>query len=215
MCSKVIGIISYLPDEIDKRNYRFGKLLSLIQSCTRLFNLPIYIVVQNYREELSVLSSYRNVILSENYTRCGIVGARKKLREWFLNSPYDCLIMLDDDCTIVGSTSSAKKYLQEIDAHPNSFGEFKSSQLKLFSISKSILSEIDYEDVNPENGDGFEDTVFVETLRRKFPQNRFVFDRSTDLGESSVGANDPMSTWYCGQNLNDMLKKTDEKVKSL
>ena len=212
MMSKCIGIISYLPDDKEIRAQRFKKLCELIETCNYLFNLPIYIVAQNYsREDIDYFEKYTNVTLSDNYMRCGIVGARKKLREWFLTSKYECLIMLDDDCHIIGTQEGAKKYIQELEAHPNSFGEFRGSQLKLFSITKDILSQVDYTDINPENSEGFEDTIFVETLRNKFPKNKFTYSKNTyQLKETSLGAKDVLSTWYTNQNLQEMLRKTRE-----
>lgn len=44
---KCIGIISYLPDDINVREYRKDKLLKLINTLNNLFNLPIIIIAQN------------------------------------------------------------------------------------------------------------------------------------------------------------------------
>ena len=38
--------------------------------------------------------------------KLGITGARKKLREIFINSEYDYLIMLDDDNRIYGEVNN-------------------------------------------------------------------------------------------------------------
>jgi hypothetical protein len=206
---KVIGIISYLPDDEHIRKSRFEKLCKLIDTCNQLFGLPIHIIIQNYKDELVYFNQYKNVTLSENYTRCGIVGARKKLREWFLSTPYDCLIMLDDDCELVGSRDGALKYLELVDSHPGYYGLFKGSQLKLFYIHKSLLSQVDFVDINPENGEGFEDTLFVSKLAKKFPKRCFSFYEVKNLKETSVGVGDSLSTWYTGQDLSDMLMKTD------
>lgn len=215
MASKVIGIISYLPDDEHIRKARFEKLCRLIETCNQLFNLPIHIIIQNYREEESQIKEYKNVALSPNYTRCGIVGARKKLREWFLSTPYDCLIMLDDDCEIVGTKEGAKQYLDMINSHPGYYGMFKGYQLKLFSIDKVLLSQVDFIDVNPENSEGFEDTLFVEKLHKKFPKRGFSFYEVKNLKEISTGVGDELSTWYIGQNITEMLSNTKEAVKKL
>lgn len=215
MADKVIGIISYLPDDIDVRKARFEKLCKLIETCNQLFGLHIHIIIQNYKEEIKYLFGYKNVSLSENYTRCGIVGARKKLREWFLKSPYDCLIMLDDDCNIIGTKDAAKQYLSIIDSHPGYYGMFKGSQLKLFAIDKSLIAQVDFDDINPEDGDGFEDTLFVNKLTKKFPKRGFSFYEVRNLKETSVGAGDSLSTWYTNQDLKNMLLKTDERKKNV
>lgn len=207
MICKCFGIISYLPDDELIRKARFEKLCKLIETCNQLFNLPIYIVIQNYKDELEYLSRYKNVTVSENYSRCGIVGARKKLREWFLSSIYDCLIMLDDDCEIIGTREAAKQYIEMVESHPGYYGMFKGTQLKLFSIDKNIFAQVDFDNVNPESGEGFEDTIFVNRLKKKFPKRGFSFCIN-GLKETSICTADTLSTWYSTQNLKDMLAKT-------
>lgn len=121
--------------------------------------------------------------------------------------------MLDDDCKITGSQESGMKYLSEIESHPHRWGEFRGSQLKLFAISKDIMSQVEYRDINPELEEGFEDTVFYSDLMKKFPREQFSFNRNTDLHETSVGANDTLSTWFDKQDLKEMLAKTAELTK--
>ena len=50
----------------------------------------------------------------------GIIQARIKLREEFLASNFDYMIMLDDDSKIIGHDGSV--YLKEIESHPDGFG---------------------------------------------------------------------------------------------
>lgn len=115
------------------------------------------------------------------------------MREKFLDSDFDYIIMLDDDAELIGSKASAKKYLEQIDNHPNSIGIFKELLLKLFAISKTIFSQIDYEDIVVEKGEGFEDLLFIEKCKKKFPSNYFKFIRY-DLDDNSNSINDPYST---------------------
>ncbi len=205
---KVIGIISYLPDDKRIRENRLFYLYKLISTSNTLFNLPIYIVIQNYNEqEIANLKKYTNIQLSPNYTRLGIVGARKELRKWFLESTYDTLIMLDDDCVIYGNKEDGDKYLSQIDNNPDMFYEFGGTLLKLFAISKSIFKEVDFENLHPENGEVFEDRIFVEKLRRLFPEKRYIFERGK-LWEGSVSTRDPNSTWYVDQDIKKMLENT-------
>lgn len=206
----VIGIPSYLPDDKKVREYRFNKLKTLINKCNSLFNLPIYIVKQNYKqEEESYLLGYKTVLSSLNYTPLGIVKARNTLRDWFINSEYDYLIMLDDDITIYGS--NGKKYLKQIEENPNCFIENNDLRIQLFAISKEIYKQIKFEDVSPETGGAFEDRIFVETLRHKFPAARRVFT-DTDLFEDSPATADTYSTWYKGQDIPSMLSHTEEII---
>lgn len=208
--NKVIGIISYLPDDPKTRKIREEKIASLLSACDELFDLPIIIVAQNWKDF--------NVDCCQIYSfdePLGIIGARKELRKIFLKSGYDYLIMLDDDCVLSGDQESAKRYLDQIDSHPGGYGMFKSTLLKLFAISKEILSEVDYRDGEVENGDFFEDILFVETLKKKYPHNAFVFNRG-NLNEISNNYNDENSTWYHGQfNKKAMGDKTREMIKCI
>ena len=204
---KLIGIISYLPDNREVRKNRIDKLRRLINKCSYLFRLPIYIVIQNWeKQDIEAISLLPYVTLSPNYDKLGIVGARKKLREYFISSDYDYLIMLDDDCDLNGG--SGRDYLKQIDENPDCFIEFRGTLLKLFAISKTIFKEVDYENVNPENGEGFEDRIFVGKLRDKFPDRERRFKQPCGISENSISTRDPDSTWYKDQDLKTMIEKT-------
>ncbi len=210
----VIGIISYLPDDSFVRQSRLGTLRALIQTCNNIFNLPIYIVIQNYTEDEEMyIKRYTNVTMSDNHGRLGIVGARKKLREWFIESEYDHLIMLDDDCILEGTSEDGQEYLKQLKENEGKFGEFNLTLLKLFSISKELLQQIEFIDINPEDGEGFEDRIFVETLRIKFPDKKFTY--KTNIQEESISTNDNLSTWYNNQDLKQMLKNTQETIEKI
>ena len=202
MQKKVIGIISYLPDDSKIRAERFRKLNELIVSCNHLLNLPIIIIAQNW-SNLNIISS--NVTIYKYENKLGIVGARKELRKKFLKLDYDYLIMLDDDCTLYGS--SGENYLKQIDANPDCFIEFMKTLLKLFAISKSLFAQVDYDDINPEDGEGFEDRIFVNKLRKLFPEKRREF-KDAGIYQSSISTKDPLSTWYTNQNIREMLDNT-------
>ena len=205
--NKVIGIISYLPDDKKIREARIRKLTKLLHKLDSIFKLPIMIIAQNYND---FIPDSNNLMLYE-YDKLGIVGARRKLREVFLKSNYDTLIMLDDDCDVYGTTKDAQHYLEQLDSNPGMFYEFNTSLLKLFAISREIFEQVDFDDVNPEDGDGFEDRIFVETLRIKFPNKRYIIDKGS-LYEYSVSTKDPLSTWYVNQDIKEMLKKTEEII---
>lgn len=214
MLSKVIGIISYLPNDLKVRANRRDKLDALVKKCISLFHLPIYIESQNWTEdEISHFISYENVTVHYNEKPLGIVGARNCLRNWFLKENYDYLIMLDDDSVLTGTNS--KEYLFQIDSHPGCFGEFKKSLLKLFAISKELFKEVSFdENCNPETGQGFEDRLFVNTLRKRFPDKRFEFV-NTHISEYSISTNDPDTTWYNNQDLKNMLANTEKLIDNL
>lgn len=207
--NKVIGIISYFPDDKELTHKRYAKLCNLLTKCHQLFNLPVIIIAQNWKSELvrvPWVTVYR-------YDKpLGITGARKELRRIFLESDYEYLIMLDDDCELEGT--SGEKYLQQIDENPDCFIEFNKTLLKLFAISKTLLKEVDYNDLNPEKEEGFEDRVFVNTLRKKFPGCRREF-KNTEIEQHSDSTKDPLSTWYKDQNLKKMLDNTSKIIEEI
>lgn len=187
-----IGIISYFPDNEKIRDVRVKTLLQLLDKCNSCFNIPIFIVAQNYtREDAAKISSIDNVTLFE-YQKLGIVGARKEVRKLFLESEYDYLIMLDDDCIIRGTPKDGRDYLQTIQEHPGGFGAKRKKLLKLLAISKEIYSQVEMCDINPEKNEGFEDSVFYETLHTKFRDKEFNF--TSKITESSNSSTDPNST---------------------
>ena len=216
--NKAIGIISYLPDDEKKRKIREEKINNLIRTCDEFFDLPIIIIAQNWKD--FEISCHQYLIYKFNKP-LGIVGARKALREVFLQSEYDYLIMLDDDCNVIGSKEGADNYLKEIDQHPGMFGVFYGTLLKLFAISKEVFALQDYGDGKVEDGDFFEDILFVNTLEKKYPNKKFCFSKYK-LGEKSNNFNDENSTWFYGQfdkhkigdKTRTMLKeiKEDDKV---
>lgn len=204
--TKVVGIISWLPDN-ETRKARQEKLESLISRLDEIFNLPIMIIAQGWDNNVKTTA---NCIVF-NYGKLGITGARKKLREKFIESNYDYIIMLDDDCQLIGKKSDADKYLEQIDSHQGSIGIFKGTLLKLFAMPRTLMSELDYEDVEAERGEGFEDLIFVESCKKKFPKNYFVFNKY-GLDEKSDSSNDSMSTWWKGQYVKKEMGDKSRKI---
>jgi len=209
---KVIGIISYLPDDEKVRKARKELLSKLINKCDYLFDIPIFIIAQNWRkaDENDICSI--NCLLYKYNKPLGIVGARNELRNKFLNSSYDYLIMLDDDSIISGEDGS--KYLKQIDENPNCFIEFNKTRLKLFAISREIFQKEIFDDINPEDEGGFEDRIFVNKLRVKYPESRKFFNE-TGISENSIATKDTYSTWYKNQNINKMLNNTLEAIDNI
>ena len=214
-----IGIISYLPDNSSVREVRRRKMLQLIDTCNKLFNLPILIVAQNWKD--TDIKSYSPIYNTSNcqvfkYAKpLGIIGARNELRKKFLESDYDYVILLDDDSSISGGKEGADFYLEQIKAHPDQFGIFNGTLLKLFAISKEVFKQIDFGSGKVEDGDYFEDILFVETLKKKFKDKMFEFVKA-GLNERSNNYNDPDSTWYHGQfNKHLMGDNTRELLRKL
>lgn len=211
MIKKCIGIISYLPDNEEIRTYRKNKLDKLLAKCKELFNLPVILIAQNYLEKdiWYFKNKYDNIEIKDHLSKLGITGARKELRAEFLNSYYDYLIMLDDDVELYGE--SGEEYLKQIDDNPNCFIENNKSRLQLFAISKEIFNKQDFNDIDPEKGEAFEDRIFFYTLCKKFPEAHKKF---IDIGvrEHAIATGDKYSTWYHDQDLISMLNRTQELI---
>lgn len=213
--NKVIGIISYLPEDEKIRTRRWDKLVNLIYNCNKLLNLNIIIEAQcwTYLEKSIITTHFNNVKIHYNHDKLGIAGARRKLREHFLESSYDVLIMLDDDCELKGTKQGALEYLKQIDNNPSMFYEYNGTLLKLFAISKDIFKEVDFEDMEPDRDEVFEDRIFVGKLRNLFPDRRYIFKRG-ELNEYSISTKDRDSTWYTNQDISKMLTNTQEFLNS-
>ena len=207
--SKVIGIISYLPDDTTKRSIRIQKLINLIQKCKELFyDIPIIIVAQNWTNDLV----FENVTLYKYKEPLTIVGARKELRRLFLESNYGYLIMFDDDCELKGT--SASSYLKLMDENPDCYINRGGGSLKLFAISKSVFKQVEYDELHLEKGEGFEDWVFVKKLETLIPSEKCIkWTPDIDLEEYSQCTKDPYSTW-CNENANLKIiaRKTDTYI---
>ena len=216
MVNGVIGIISYLPEDEKIRGHRFSKLCSLLSSCNYIFStIPIIIIAQNWKpENLNKLKGFNRVTAYE-YPKLGIVGARNKLREHFIQSNYNYLIMLDDDVQLYGNKAQGMEYLRQLSLHRDGFWEFNLTLLKLFAISKSLFEKEKFDDnINPENGDGFEDRIFVNKLRVKYPNLRYIF-KVPGLNQVSISTKDVDSTWYVNQDIKDMREKTNQIIDNL
>ena len=213
--SKVIGIISYLPNDRENREWRQTRLNNLLDACQRFFpTLPIIIVAQNWPEDL--YKGRANTFIHRYDRPLTIVGARRELRRLFLEQyNYDYLIMLDDDCELhcgavdISKEDCTKTYLEQIDENPDCWIESCGSLLKLFAISREVFKGVDYDNVSLERREGYEDWVFYEKLKSLYPNKRRRF-RNVQIFQSSTSTADQHSTWYENQSvdLRDLLEKT-------
>lgn len=176
---KVFGIISYFPDNdtehhIVTRRERSRRFKELLLKLEELWpDTDIMVIAQNWQD--FQLPDIKNKIIPYYYGRLGILGARKELRKRFLESDYDYMIMLDDDGRILNADPDL--YMQTIDEHPDGIGviRHKMCPLMFLAISKTVYSQIDMPDIDPEKGQGFEDDIFVASCFAKFPDVAFDF----------------------------------------
>lgn len=200
MLTKCIGIISYFPDDEPLRTHRKEKFKRLINTLDTFFKLPIIIIAQNWDDEdLNIV--YCNTIIVYKYnSMLGVTGARIALRDKFLQSDYDYIILLDDDSNITCTESGVISYFKQIDAHPNMMGLFKNRAWhRLLAISKSMYQLMNYDFIkNYESirGEIWEDAAFVNTYKRVYPNKVFQIN-VTGLDEKQLKSEeDPDTTWY-------------------
>lgn len=207
MVKKVFGIISYFPNNDTEyhryvRKQRTKRCTELLQTLGKLWpTVDIIILTQNWRDYQPPKIPNNISIRKSPIKRLGILSARRVLRQEFLDSDYDYLIMLDDDVTI--QCRNPAQYLQEIDNHPDGIGIVSNSDnaLSLVAISKTIFQQITYPKVYKERGEGFEDIAFKQICIEKFSDS--IFELPNDVSVSSMvdGISCP-STWSSDSRYN-------------
>lgn len=221
-CKKVFGVISYLPDAINdrytvmlrERRRRCDEMLSKLNEYWP--DIDVMFVAQNWKDYQPI--EVQNKVTVFHYTeKLGIIGARKELRKKFLESDYDYMIMIDDDAII--STEAPDAYISLIDTHPDGFGAvhgYEHGPMNFLAISKFVYSQVEVPDVNPENGEGFEDDIFFASCISKFPEKQFkvpdglIIERSLHY----QGPGECPSTWSEERKYNweGMRAFTDAKL---
>ena len=199
---KVFGIISYFPNNdspyhIETRRERSRRFRELLLRLEGLWpDVDVMIIAQNWQD--FELPEIKNKIITYEYpNKLGILGARKELRKRFLELDYDYLVMLDDDARII--SADPQGYMAEIDKHPDSIGVIRHNNcpLMFFAISKYIYSQIEWLDIDPERGEGFEDDIFTARCFAKFPDRAFDFPAGLIVEQSLhyTGPGKCPSTW--------------------
>lgn len=218
---KVFGIISYFPDaDSDYHRYvrkqRIKACASLLSRLGELWpHIDIMIIAQNWQGyQIPVID---NKITLYEYDRLGILNAQKKLREHFLRSNYDYMIMLDDDLDLQYADATACEEL--IDAHPGGIGYVYpyGHPLNFCAISKDIFSRVEFPDLDIENSEGLADNVLLAKCKSLCP-DQFTFDSSilkigsrfiTDIPSTWQGETD--ADWDYMINITDALVSAAER----
>ena len=210
---KVFGLISWFPDEEIHRKQRLERLNKTFAHLIDLFgeDIEFLIIAQNW-QDYQVPDFIKNTLIYK-FDKLGILGARKMLREKFLESEYDYLIMCDDDIVLESKVdNAAQKYLKELDKHPEGFSFLKYGWTLTFcAISKWIYEKIPMVDVDPEKNEGYEDMVFPLLLHYKYPDKEFTTGQFfTFLQNTKEYKVDHKSTWMMqGIKYNELQLKTD------
>ena len=140
-----------------------------------------------------------------SYEKLGILKARKILRQHFLDSQFDYMIMADDDMVMVGDP---KELLEGMENHPDGFayceddkGEPLPAQLNLFAISKFIYTQQPMVNIDPQKGEGVEDNIFTHLLRYKWKKYQWHYKGIKHIQYNNKTLEDfPPSTWWEERN---------------
>lgn len=190
-----IGIISYLPDDLEVREVRIKRLESLLNSCDIHFKLPIIIVAQNWNEYSLPKIFNSKIIIYKYKNKLGITRARSELRNLFLESEFSHIIMLDDDMELSKNQKDFDYYLDTIRSKPEIDYFYIENYLNNFcTLTKRGFFKVDYDlNVNPENGTGFEDWIFSVKCNKVLPNYKMA--SNLPLKPRKEFLNDKYTTW--------------------
>lgn len=230
--SKAVGIVSWFPSREPERGQRMSRFKRLIAQISELMpGLPVIVIAQNWNGYKCVAKN--NELHIYEYPQLGILGARRKLREKFLELGYDYLIMFDDDAILSVENQALEQYYSLMDANPYGFaflkrGEFKNapitaanpyvdSQLNFCAISRYIYEREEMPMVDPQHNICYEDRIFSMLLHIKY--DKYEFDIPD--GVCSIHFRNPKyplpSTWAKEKKvdlglLNENTKKLEKYI---
>lgn len=202
MLNKVIGIISFFPDEEELRKARTERCFDLLNKLDTYFRLPIIIIAQNWHtEDVEALTQFKNQPIEVRmYDKLGIIGARIKLREVFLNkTDYDYIILLDDDSLLTVGDGAVEHYLKEIDDHPNMLCRWRLGFPRLMAVSRAAYQKLSYDfikDFDPERGEIWEDHCWHRVFIALYPNEVYDFSQYNMTETSLYSEHDPFSVYY-------------------
>ena len=203
-----IGIPSWLPDSIQERQKRIARLNNLLLQVEELFKLPIIFIAQNWKD---FTPQYNGKLHIYHENKLGILKARQLLRKKFLELNYDYIIMMDDDCIIECTGNANELYINELEKHPQGFcfikgpsktpyNQYAPAQLNLCAISRYIYEQESIPNIDPQKGEGFEDTLFASLLHYKYADKEF--DAPKNIKHVQFLQRDVKSTWSGEQHYN-------------
>ncbi len=184
MVSKIFGIISWLPDKEPDRTQRKERINRLFKQLNDLWpSIDILVIAQNWQDFKPIKTKNKQTI--KYYEPLGILGARKMLREEFLKTGINTVIMFDDDAIIKCDNDHAHiDYMNEVDKHKdgfcfihgknNSYHPYIGAQLNLCAISKFIYEKEPMVDIDPQKNEGYEDTIYACLLHHKWSKYEFT-----------------------------------------
>lgn len=179
----IIGIISYLPKDYSIRQKRLEAHRKQLRKLKQ-YNLPIYIVAQNYTQQ--ELDRQVNYIYIGNPLGPG--GARNLLLDQFYNSDEDFMMLMDDDVYLY-NYYDLPIFINEINTNPSKFRDLDYIR-PIFAFQVPFKKTV-YADVRNRNNYIFKDMNTINTtalsiirnLRKYYNKRVFYTDMNTTNGE--------------------------------
>ena len=205
---KCFGFISWFPDDETKRKARIDRLNKAFKQIHDLWgdDAEFLVVAQNWKDYK--VPSFIKHIQIFRYDKLGILGARKKLREHFLKTNYDYLIMCDDDIVLEKKVPEAiDRFNKMLEKYPQGYWfAIYGWSLSFCAVSRWIYEREEMVDVDPEKGEGYEDTVFPNLLHYKYPKNEIFFWDLKFVQYRAEYHKDHKSTWCsAGKNVDHRM----------
>ena len=218
------GICSYFPWEQPARKERQDRLDRLVKQLSDLWpDIPIMVISQQWKW-YTLDKKCKNQVIRYDFPKLGILGARTTLREKFLESDFDYLIMFDDDAIIENKGNAYKLYIDEISKHENGFCFIKGngsspytpyadSQLNLCAISRYIYEREPIPNIDPEKSQAFEDRVWSTLLHFKYADKEFDAPEGIRCNHFKNPNEKAPSTWSNQQKYNwKQLRQTTKDI---
>lgn len=213
---RIIGIVSWLPDDNTARKLRKERLNRAFAQIKKVFpDTPIMVISQNWYGYKAPCE-----IIQYDYTQgLGILKARQTLVEEFRKLDCNYLIMFDDDAIIEYSEESLKEYNKKLEDNPNGFmfmsdenGHYYSAQLNLCAISKYILDRENIVDIDANKHEGYEDLVMANYLHYKYPEYEIKSPQGIRCVQMSATGEAAPSTWWVAGVPGEAMSRTSMKV---
>lgn len=182
---KCFGIVSWFPDREPDRAQRQERINRLFKQLEAFWpDIDILIITQNWKDFVPT-EIKNNINCIDFKDGLGILKARQTLRDEFLKTNYDYIIMFDDDAIIKqDSPELATKFIQNIENHPKGFcfvkgnnakkyNPYCGAQLNLCAISRFIYQQEPMINVDPQKSQGYEDMLFATLLHHKYADYEF------------------------------------------
>ena len=155
-----IGIVSYLPNN-EFREVRFNNCKKLISQLNSIFNIPIIIIEQNYCDLTLNATSLIEYKFNE---KLGIAKARRTLRQKFLESDFDYIILFDDDDYVEGTYEEGQDFIKKLYQHPNTYFAQKNALFCGMCISRRLFEVVDIPNLEADKNEGYEDNAFFGVI---------------------------------------------------